>query len=450
MGRPVPPSGDERVSLLGPGPPKADDEGRLRLRAQSSLLFLPPSVGNASVSSCVVNLCSTILGAGVLGLPYAMKQCGVALGLVMFVVAAIMSGTGLHLLSECALKVENGSFDVMGDLTSPYFKFFASFAVAIKCFGVGTSYLIVLGDMMPSAGRALLCAADDPVCELPLPYSLLLDREACILLFSGLLISWLVTFKTMDALRVTSCLSLCAMLYISCTIMACAWIPSLDPCAEASAGCRGEVHVHIHEAPQELLRVLPLFIFAFTCHQNAFSLVNELKDPSPRRCNAFIWSAIGIACTYYCIVATSGYHTFGSRTPKNVMEGYPQSPLMALGRAGLSFTMAFNFPLQCHPCRNNLSVLLFGKQAYEVDNVRFYALTYAILAAAVFVAVTVRDLKLVLGLVGATGSTLISYILPGFFYATYFTTWHPRRVVACGMALLGCIFMPIMVGLCLF
>ena len=57
------------------------------------------------------------------------------------------------------------------------------------------------------------------------------------------------------------------------------------------------------------------------------------------------------------------------------------------------------------------------------------------------VALSVRSLGKVLSLVGATGSTTISYILPGGIY------WRvgppgPKRYLAAGQFLLGCVIMP--------
>ena len=47
---------------------------------------------------------------------------------------------------------------------------------------------------------------------------------------------------------------------------------------------------------------------------------------------------------------------------------------------------------------------------------RFLALTLGIMTSSYFFAMVVSDLSVVLGLVGATGSTTICYILPGAFY----------------------------------
>jgi amino acid permease len=54
--------------------------------------------------------------------------------------------------------------------------------------------------------------------------------------------------------------------------------------------------------------------------------------------------------------------------------------------------------------------------ADDISDVRFAALTSVIIIASYIVAMTVSSLEAVLAYVGSTGSTSISFILPGLFY----------------------------------
>ena len=58
----------------------------------------------ATLESCIINLCNTILGAGMLGLPHALGNCGWVLGLFLMCVMCGASGFGLWLLSLCSIK----------------------------------------------------------------------------------------------------------------------------------------------------------------------------------------------------------------------------------------------------------------------------------------------------------------------------------------------------------
>jgi len=56
------------------------------------------------------------------------------------------------------------------------------------------------------------------------------------------------------------------------------------------------------------------------------------------------------------------------------------------------------------------------KAVGEISDIRFAALTTVIIIGSYLVAMTVSSLEAVLAYVGSTGSTSISFILPGLFY----------------------------------
>jgi len=62
----------------------------------------PPKHG--TVKSSIFNLVSTIVGGGVLSLPYAFRQTGFALGAVILGLVAIMSAYSAHLLVACGRR----------------------------------------------------------------------------------------------------------------------------------------------------------------------------------------------------------------------------------------------------------------------------------------------------------------------------------------------------------
>ena len=47
--------------------------------------------------------------------------------------------------------------------------------------------------------------------------------------------------------------------------------------------------------PMSILRALPLFVFSYTCHQNIFSITNELANPTPSRNASVAATAVTIA-----------------------------------------------------------------------------------------------------------------------------------------------------------
>ena len=117
-----------------------------------------------------------------------------------------------------------------------------------------------------------------------------------------------------------------------------------------------------------------------------------------------------------------------------------------IGKAAIVVLVMFSYPLQVHPCRASVDAVLkwrpaswrntdspadspshsalLGQSAKaspklgrgEMGETRFAAITTAIIILSYIVAMTVSSLGLVLAYVGSTGSTSISFILPGLFY----------------------------------
>jgi hypothetical protein len=71
----------------------------------SNGLGLNASTNKSSIAASIVNLSNTIVGSGMLALPFALASCGYVLGFFFLVLFGCLSSLGLHLLSSCALKV---------------------------------------------------------------------------------------------------------------------------------------------------------------------------------------------------------------------------------------------------------------------------------------------------------------------------------------------------------
>lgn len=119
--------------------------------------------GSASWASSVINLVNTIVGAGVLAMPHALSNMGVTLGVIVIIWSGITSGFGLYLQTQCARYLDRGtsSFFALSQLTYPNAAVIFDAAIAIKCFGVGVSYLIIIGDLMPGVVRGFSSSVED-------------------------------------------------------------------------------------------------------------------------------------------------------------------------------------------------------------------------------------------------------------------------------------------------
>lgn len=91
-------------------------------------------------------------------MPHAISRMGIFLGVTVVLWAGLTAGFGLYLQTRCAQYLERGSasFFALSQLTYPNAAVIFDAAIAIKCFGVAVSYLIIIGDLMPGVIEGFL------------------------------------------------------------------------------------------------------------------------------------------------------------------------------------------------------------------------------------------------------------------------------------------------------
>lgn len=387
----------------------------------------------------MINLLNTIVGAGVLAMPLAMSHMGIFLGIIVILWAGLTAGFGLYLQTRCAAYLERGSasFFSLSQITYPNAAVIFDAAIAIKCFGVGVSYLIIIGDLMPGVVRGF---NDDASL-----YPFLVDRHFWITAFMLIVIPFSF-LRRLDSLKYTSVIALISIGYL--VILVVYHFAAGDTIDHYTSPLR----IFRWAGPVEALSSLPVIVFAYTCHQNMFSIVNEIRDNSHWKLTSVVVASNGTAASIYILVAITGYLSFGNDVGGNIVAQYVPSVSTTIGRAAIVVLVMFSYPLQVHPCRasvdavvkwrpkrssrsqsvastsssarsssspSNLPLLTpVGKQRKntELSEIRFAVITTVIIILSYLVAMTVSSLEKVLAYVGSTGSTAISFILPGLFY----------------------------------
>jgi amino acid permease len=440
--------------------------------------------GSATIWSGVINLTNTIVGAGMLGLPGAFAGTGYFGGTILVLLGSFFSAHGLILLSKAAQRAGlPSSFYSVAQAAVPQYTVLIDLAVALKCFGVATGYLITVGDCMVDALDHILLNGD-PEHDDTMFINVLLSRQFWVVA-AVLAVMPFSFYRTLDDLKKTSALALIFVFFLAFGIIAYAQNP-VSACPDGELeDCRGEI-VAFTDAPSTLSK-LPIFIFAFTCHQNIFPIVNELQNRTQERLNAIVFASIGFALVIFYIVAIEGYHTFGSNVRGDILLNYPENGYVTILRICIAFMLALHYPLQLDPSRRCISSLIavvsrwsegrsrslsprglsdvedsavatgqeddgiFNDKSktdsaindFLSDDRIFYAITISFLFMSFVIAMIVDDLGVVLAMVGATGSTLVSYILPGLIYVKLQPVMDLTKIMAYVQLILGCLIMPV-------
>lgn len=526
------------ATAVSPALPK-DDPGGITKPEDVSNIGVGGGGGTATLSSCAINLANTIVGAGMLGLPGAFGGTGYVGGPLLIFAGAAFSAHGLMLLARAATMVGEypSSFYTVARAAVPRYTVLIDLAVALKCFGVATGYLITVADCMIDALDHILL----PEGGVPQSHAvaLLLSRRFWVAAaaFGVLPVSF---YRTFDKLKTSSAAALAFVFLLAGGIVAYANGWAGDPCEgydeDENGGepCIGEV-VPFTDGPTTLSK-LPIFIFAFTCQQNIFPIVNEIQRRSIRRVGTVVVGSIGFAMGIFLVVAVEGYLTYGDRVKGDILLNYPEDGKVTFMRVCIAFMLMLHYPLQLDPSRRCVMSLLkvvggwiqeqrrrrdflslgsalapaptmgghvdsqielgadrqsppHGEDqqqqhdAYtEISSIKmssprrrdysgvedqwtdddpssaeakknagvdegesellFLAVTITFLLCSFGIALTVDDLGVILALVGATGSTLVSYVLPGLIFVKVQSTLCAAKVMAYVQLVVGCLIMP--------
>jgi amino acid permease len=449
--------------------------------------------------SSILNLVNTIIGTGMLGLPGAFAGSGYFGGFFLLIVSAAFSAHGLMLLTKAAdITGVPCSFYSLTQRTIPRCTILIDLSVALKCFGVATGYLITVADCMVDAMGGLLRVVDSPS-EYSSSWSLgavLVSRRFWVT--SGICAVLPMSFyRTFDALKHAGVVALGIVLFLVTAVIAYAhaW---LDPCEGHPEGtCQGEWETFT-DIPRTFQQ-LPIFIFSFTCQQNIFPIVNEITNRTMKRLAIVNVTAIFIALLVYLIVATEGYNTYGSKLRGDLLLSYPKTHIVTTLRICVAALLVLHYPLQLDPARrcivsiigliqkfpffkrisveavdvNELELVKASSSLQSHDHLHshsevgdsfeylipkkmdaptitvrrhsgdrslFVGVTVLFLFSSLLIAFFVENLGSVLSVVGCTGSTLVTFILPGLISVKL----HPGKVNAMAyfQFFLGCAIMP--------
>jgi amino acid permease len=218
---------------------------------------------------------------------------------------------------------------------------------------------------------------------------------------------------------------------------------------------RGTVRALEWAGPVSAFTALPVIVFAYTCHQNMFSVLNEVANNSHFHTTTIIFASIGGACALYVLTGTAGYLSYGDNVKGNIVSMYPTAAATTIARFAIVVLAMFSYPLQIHPCRESIDACMKWRPGWrsrsqktsltryslvsngaaklrrDMSDMRFVVLTMVLVVLSFITAMIVRSLNLVLAFVGSTGSTTISFILPGIFYYKISDpkSAHHRRLV---------------------
>jgi len=429
--------------------PRTNDDGMVDTHAAdddrtTTKLSLPKK--KSSILGASSNLVNSIVGAGIIGIPYAMRMSGLWAGIFLLILVSALTDKSLRILIEQASfhpKLCNLPVYTFEELASyPFGKFGYRFILAnmfIMAYGAMVAYLLIIKDTIPTA----ILGYDHG--------THMLERNLILVVTSMIIMVPLSMQRDMASLSLTSAFS------VSADIVLVIFIAAFAPIRETVSNNAGigqvlknEIGIH-----STLFIGLGVLSTAMACQHSAFIVANSLENKTRQRWQRVTNQSIALSAILCLILGVCGYLGFLELTEGDVLNSFPAGSEVAnISRLLLAFTMFLTYPMESFVARHVLVMLIYDGDmdaasgsnssgvgsTWEDNAVEFDGNATAsggvvvvegggvlclnrrrILTALVYLmtilpALLVNDIGPVLSLTGAIGGSCISYIGPGLVY----------------------------------
>ncbi|XP_060034249.1 putative sodium-coupled neutral amino acid transporter 11 [Erinaceus europaeus] len=347
--------------------------------------------------AAVFNVVNSIIGSGIIGLPYSMKQAGFPLGILLLFWVSYITDFSLILLikggtlsgTDTYQSLVNKTFGFAGFLLLSVLQFLYPFIAM-------TSYNIIIGDTLSKVFQRI------PGVDPENPF---IGRRFIIVLSTVVFTLPLSLYRDITKLGKISFIStLLTTLILGIVIARTVSLSSSIPKTEDAWVI----------AKPSAIQAIGVMSFAFICHHNCFLIYGSLKEPTVTRWSHIIHVSTFISVFISILFATCGYLTFTGVTQGDLFENYCRNDdLVTFGRFCYGVTVILTYPIECFVTREVITNVFFGGNLSLVFHI---LITVAIITVATLVSLLIDCLGIVLELNGLLCAIPLILIIPSACY----------------------------------
>uniref|UniRef100_A0A7N0UKM5 Amino acid transporter transmembrane domain-containing protein n=1 Tax=Kalanchoe fedtschenkoi TaxID=63787 RepID=A0A7N0UKM5_KALFE len=340
----------------------------------------------ASFSGAVFNLSTTIVGAGIMALPATLKQLGLVPGLIVIVLAAMLTEKSIDMILRFSRASKSSSYAALvGDAFGGAGRNLLQIFIVVNNLGMLVVYMIIIGDVM--SGLWSQGIHHSGVMEEWFGLHWWTSRSSLMLCTTLFVIAPLISFRRVDSLKYTSALSV----GLALVFVASFW---------------------------KLFTTVPVLVTAYICHHNIHPIDNELTDST--KIKPIVKTSLTLCASLYVLTSFFGFLLFGDQTMDDVLgnfDGYLgtrySSLLNDIVRVSYGVHLMLVFPIVFFSLRLNLDGLLFPYAIpISYDNKRFFTITVGLMSIIFLGANYVPSIWDAFQFTGATSAVSIGYIFP--------------------------------------
>ncbi|KAM5348666.1 hypothetical protein ACJ41O_008490 [Fusarium nematophilum] len=385
----------------------------------------------SGLKSAFMNMANSIIGAGIIGQPYAVRQAGLVGGILLLVGLTIVVDWTI-----CLIVINSklsGTSHFQGTVEHCFGQpglIAISVAQWVFAFGGMVAYGVIVGDTIPH----VLTAIWPDLPGVPV-VGLLANRQVAIAVFVLGIGYPLTLYRDIAKLAKASTFALIGMVVIVITVLV---QGVLTPSAE-----RGSFGPSLLLVNDGFFQAIGVISFAFVCHHNSLLIYGSLKTPTIDNFSRVTHYSTGVSMLFCLVLALGGFLTFGDKTLGNVLNNFPADNTMVnVARLCFGLNMLTTLPLEAFVCREVMLTYFFPDEPFNMN--RHLLFSTSLVVSALILSLVTCDLGAVFELVGATSAVAMAYILPPMCYIKL-TTRSWRTYMAYAVVVFGMVVMVISV-----
>lgn len=353
----------------------------------------------ASLNHIGLNYINSILGSGIVGIPYALHKAGFGLGLFLLISLAFVTDYSLSLLVKSANLAGVTSYQDLVHVAfgRPGF-YLLTLLQFIYPFIAMISYNVIIGDTVTKVFKRLFTLSHT---------NILANRNSIVFIASVFVTLPLSLQKDIAKMSRVSMLSLLLIIYITLFV-----IMSYGRMSDL-VGTNDDSFTFIGN---DITQAIGVIVFAYMCHHSSFLLYGSLENPTQLRWDKVTHASVGISCLIVVVFGTAGYATFKSFSQGDLFENYCLSDVGAnISRSLFTITIMLTYPIECFVVREVLENVFWPYK--ELLTKRHHLMLTIAIVSVTFILSTLTDcLGVVLELNGVATALPLAFILPSLCY----------------------------------
>lgn len=372
--------------------------------------------GTSSMKMAFMNMANSILGAGIIGQPFAFKNSGLVGGLVvMFLLGWLIDWTLRLIVLNAHLSQTRSYQDTVNHCFGRWGKVLLLVTISSFAYGGCMAFCVIIGDTIPHVLKSILpksiTSSETSV------VGWLFERNSIIIIFTTCVSYPLSLNRDISKLAKASGFALVGMLII--VVLTVARGPFVDPSLKAPL-----TSVQRWFNMANIFQGISVISFALVCHHNTIFIYNSMKNASLARFNKLTHWACGMSVCFCLLMGISGLLNFGANTKGNILNNFKSTDQwINVARFCFGLNMLTTFPLEIFVIRDVLKDIMLtaetpeGSTAHlELSGKQNFVMTTVLVFSSMSVSLFTCNLGIILELIGATSASLMAYIIPPLCY----------------------------------